>query len=407
MKLTDLFTPSYQNNIPRLFVYTMLANSMLFLPVWVIFLQVERGLTLAEVTLTDVAYWLTMVLVGLLAGALADIRGRKFTLMTAIGMSALSLSFFALAPTFPLLMIANSMWAASSMLGFGAEVALLYETLKITGQAADYTRLRGRFTAFAFGSVALSSVLGGLIGEVNLQLPFFISSGLWGFAFVILAGIKEPPPELDDMSGERLSYAKTILQTLDQLRQQINLRYVLLYSTFLPLSISMVIVLFLQPYALSIGLPIAVFGVLSSGLQGIRMLGSASASRLEERLGEWRLFTVAPLLAASGLVILGLLQHWSGILLFALSCYAMAGARPTVEKVILRYSPGQVRASIFSVDMMISRIFLIIIEPLAGLFGDRFGLPLLFVLLGLFTLLILYFLLLGWKRVWEPDYLGL
>jgi len=78
-----------------------------------------------------------------------------------------------------------------------------------------------------------------------------------------------------------------------------------------------------------------------------------------------------------------------------------------VEKVILRYSPGQVRASIFSVDMMISRIFLIIIEPLAGLFGDRFGLPLLFVLLGLFTLLILYFLLLGWKRVWEPDYLGL
>lgn len=404
MKPDSPFTPSYINNITRLFVYTVLANSMLFLPVWVIFLQVERGLTLAQVTVTDVAYWLTMVLVGLLAGALADIRGRKFTLTLSITMSAISLLLFALAPTFLLLMIANSMWAASSMLGMGAEVALLYESLKMTGQAANYTRLRGQFTAFAFGSVALSSILGGLIGETNLQLPFFISSSLWLLASLVLLGIKEPPPEADGNSGEKSSYTKTILKTLSLLRSQINLRFALLYSAFLPLSVSMVIVLFLQPYALSIGLPIAILGMLSSGLQGVRMLGSASAARLEEILGEWRLFRLAPLLAAAGLVILGLLHHWSGILLFALSCYAMAAARPTLEKVILRYSPGEVRASIFSVDMMISRIFLIIIEPLAGLFGDRFGLSPLFVLLGVFTLAVLYLLLLGWRKVWQPNY---
>ena len=62
MMLSKLFSHSYAGNVPKYFIYGALYNFMLFFPVWVIFLQETRGLTLPQVTFVDVAFWLTTAL---------------------------------------------------------------------------------------------------------------------------------------------------------------------------------------------------------------------------------------------------------------------------------------------------------------------------------------------------------
>ena len=49
---------------------------MLFFPIWVIFLQEARGFSLTQVTLIDLAFWLTVAF-GEIPTAVADTWGRK------------------------------------------------------------------------------------------------------------------------------------------------------------------------------------------------------------------------------------------------------------------------------------------------------------------------------------------
>jgi len=93
--------PSYENNILKFFIYQALYNFMLFMPVWVIFLQDKHGLSLTQVTLLDSAFWMTMVLTEVPTGAVADTLGRKHSQIIGMLLSTGSLLLFGFAPNYP------------------------------------------------------------------------------------------------------------------------------------------------------------------------------------------------------------------------------------------------------------------------------------------------------------------
>ena len=59
-QLAWLTKRSYAANIPKFFVFRFVWEFMLFFPIWVIFLQEARGFSLTQVTLIDLAFWLTV-----------------------------------------------------------------------------------------------------------------------------------------------------------------------------------------------------------------------------------------------------------------------------------------------------------------------------------------------------------
>ena len=133
-----LLTPSYESNIPKIFVYQVLNNFMLFLPVWVIYLQRKFNLSLTEVTFNDSAFWLTMALTEVPTGAVADTWGRKQSQLIGLGIVTVSVLGFALAPVYPLVLVANSLWAIGITFISGADLALFYDTLRALGREAEY-----------------------------------------------------------------------------------------------------------------------------------------------------------------------------------------------------------------------------------------------------------------------------
>jgi MFS family permease len=396
--IRQFFIPSYQGNIPKFFIYRILYNFMLFMPVWVIFMQDKFGLSLTEVTLNDSAFWITMALTEVPTGAVADTWGRKQSQVIGMVIATGSILMFALAPVYPLVLLANSCWALGITFMSGADLALFYDTLRELGREEEYPKYRGRLQASVLVSIAVSSVLGGLIGEFNLGATFIITAGLMVFATGFLLLLKEPPREKDAESGETLSYINTLKVTFGAIKRQPGLLYALLFSNILPLVGGTIQMTFMQPYAMSIGLPIAALGVIALGLRASQFVGALSTSRFIDRFGEWGWLRIAPVVVVAGVLSLGLFESVAGIVLFALTGFANSVTRPLMERIILRQTPGSVRATILSVDSLFYWLLLALVGPMIGMVADRFDLQVAFTSVGIFFGLLLVGVLSLWER---------
>ncbi len=394
-------TPSYESNIPIFFAYRVLYNFMLFLPIWVIYLQRKFDLTMTEVTFNDSAFWITMALTEVPTGAVADTWGRKQSQVIGMVIATGSIVAFVLAPVYPMVLIANSLWAIGITFISGADLAMLYDTLRELGREAEYPKYRGRLQAMVLVSIALSSVLGGIVGEFSLAATFFITAGVMLIATLMVILLKEPSREPDIDSGENLNYWGTLRVTFTAIQQHPGLRYALLYSSLIPLAGSAIHVTFMQPHAINIGLPIAALGVIALGIRASQFIGSLNAKRVLDRTGEWGWLRLAPVIIFSGVIALGGFNSIWGIALFAFTGFAGAVTTPLMENIILRQTPGSVRATILSVDSLIFRLLWAILGPLVGLISDAYSLATGFLAMGIGLGFVILWVLSRWKRVWE------
>ncbi len=83
---------------------------------------------------------------------------------------------------------------------------------------------------------------------------------------------------------------------------------------------------------------------------------------------------------------------------YDLAGFSVGVTRPILDKVMLRQTPGAVHATIMSVDLMVYRILITVVEPLMGILGEKQGLPFTFVLMGLGSMLGLWGVVFFWRR---------
>lgn len=406
MMLSKLFSHSYEGNVPKFIIFSALSEFLLVVPIWVIFLQEERGLTLTEVTFVDVAFWLTTALAELPTGIVADTVGRKQSLAIGVVLTTFSILLFGFARSFPLLMVANSLWAVAMTFESGAGVALLYDSLKEFGQEEQYASVRARHEMAMMVAIAASTLLGGVLGAWNMTATFVITAGLVFISLFFVLGLKEPPYDPDPDTGERVKFRQAIQITGSAIKKYPNLQMALLYRNILPLGAVLVTITFFQPHAREIGVPIAMIGVLLFFLRLIRIFGASLVDKADQKVGLWRLLWLAPAVALFGFLGIGLIPSWVGLSLFALVGFTTAILNPLTETVVMRYAPGAVRATVLSVDTLIFRLFQTFIEPGFGVLAERKGLPLSFIVMGVGTVVLIYAVMLRWRRVWEKPELA-
>jgi len=395
--------PSYESNIPKFFIYRALYNFMLFLPVWVVFLQNAHGLSLTQVTLLDSAFWLTMVLTEVPTGAVADTLGRKHSQIIGMVLATGSILLFGLAPNYPLLILANSLWAFAITFISGADLAFFYDTLRELGREAEYPKYRGWLSAIVLASIAVSGFLGGLLGEFSLVATFLVTAALMVIGLIFLLWLKEPPLELDPETGQNMSYKQTLKVAFNAIRQNPGLRYALAYSSLYLLMPSAIRVTFIQPHAVAIGLPIAALGVIALVMRLFQVGGASYAGQIVKYLGEWKLIVITPIFIFLGVLAIGWIESWVGIAVFASIGFFTAAASPTVENAINRQTPGAVRATILSVDSLLFRLMTALLEPGVGLMADSYGLTAGFIGMAILHGLGMLIVLALWKGTYRQE----
>src|SRR5262249_58250019 len=107
-KERDMMKRTVTSNIPRYFLYTALKGFGfgLFLAVWVIYLQEQRGLSLSQAALIDVTLFVAAAIAEVPTGIVADRFGSKTSMTAGAALMSLGILGWIVAPTLPLIMLA-------------------------------------------------------------------------------------------------------------------------------------------------------------------------------------------------------------------------------------------------------------------------------------------------------------
>src|SRR5262245_34563671 len=372
------------SNIPRYFVYTALKGFGfgLFLAVWVIYLQQQRGLSLSQAALIDVTFFVAAALAELPTGIVADRFGRKTSMTAGAALMSLGVLGWTFAPTLPLIMLAYVAMGVGITFLSGAEDAFFYESLQVSGRGDDYTRLLGRVSAIFPGALALGSVVSGLLAAIDVVLPFLIAGLVLLLTLVIVLTFTEPQAEKKSDGQAQPSFGQVLRQSLALLRTRPTLRYPILYLAVVPLASFMIESVFVQPQALALGVPIAGIGVLVMAVQLTNMLGSAWSERVRARFGEGRLLYTTPMVVCSSLIVLAALQVLPALLLIAVMGFLTAVVRPILLSRIQDELSDDIRATMLSMQSLTFTIVAAISQPTLGAVADHWGLPAAYVALA-------------------------
>jgi MFS family permease len=390
-------TNQFASNIPRYFVYTALKGFGfgLFAAIWVIYLQQQRGLSLTQAALIDVTFFVAAALGEVPTGIVADTLGRKTSLAAGASLLCVSTFAWAFAPTMPLIMVAYVAMGVGFTFLSGAEDAFFYESLQITGRADEYTRLVGRVSATMVGAMALGSVASGLLATIDLILPFLID----GLSLLTMLGIvltfKEPQTE-EKLGGQaRKPFWEVLKQSLALMRARPTLRYPMMYLALVPLAALILETLFVQPQAVSLGVPLAGIGVVVMVVQLTNIAGSTWSDQIKNLFGEKRVLYSAPLFIASSLILLAAFQVFPALLFIAVIGFVTAVLRPLVMNRIQHEVSDHIRATILSMQSLMFTLVAAISQPTLGLIADQSGLPAAYV--GLAGSLSVLMVFLFWK----------
>jgi MFS family permease len=354
-------------NLRKIYLYQGCTNLMLFMPVWIIFMQTGQGLTLTQVTVMLGASWFVSALAEVPSGALADTIGRRATLLLGTALVAGGTALVAVLDGYWLILAAYLVWSVGLALQSGADMALLYDSLRLAGREAEYEQAAGRSFAIIQLAQGVSSVAGGLLAVVALSLPLLATSVLTAVGLVFLALLREPPPE----HTGRPSYRGTLATAARVVRQHRGLRPLMLFSAALGVVPWLLVFVLFQPYLNGESVPIAWFGALFLVLRLAGVAGSRLGPRVIARSARPAWLTAVPLLFAGLFALMAVLPLWGAVFALMLVVGFLQGClRPVLSDLLNQRIAAGVRATVLSLQSLLLTLAIAVLQPAAGLVAD-------------------------------------
>ena len=363
-------------NILSLYLIKIAKWFNLVMPVIVLFYQ-ENGLSMQDIFLLKSIYSIAIVIMEIPSGYLADVWGRKKTLLLGAILGAIGFAMYSLSVGFFAFAIAEIVLGLGHSFISGADSAMLYDTLKANKQEKEYIKHEGWITSSGNFAEAIAGVLGGLIATISLRWPFFFQFGVAAIAIPAALFLKEPEAHVKKLTiGIR-----TIIHTVKSSFTNPLLRAALLTSSFTGTA-SLTFAWFVQPYFQEAQLPVGLFGLMWTLLNLSVGVSSFFSYKVERWLGQrFSLFviviclSIGYFLAAIEISLVGI-----GFLFFF---YLIRGiAHPILKDYINRYTEPEVRATILSIRNFIIRINFAIIGPILGYITDHISLNVAFAVTG-------------------------
>lgn len=366
------------HDTPRRVVTAYLVSGVLFTLatslIWAtntVFLMQVGNLTIFQVMLVNAIFSVSQALCEIPTGVVADTIGRKVSYLTGIATLLVSTVMYVITP--PLGWGFTGFAAASALLGLGftfqtgAVDAWLVDALDHVG----YTQTKER--VFSWGQMTSSagmlvgSLLGGLLGQVNLSWPFIVRSGLLVAAFVVVAvlmrdlGFTPRPLALSTFAEE----SRTIFSAGVQYGWRSKVIRPLLFTSLVGGVFFMYGFYSWQPYVLGLLGANAVWllGAVQAALSLAFIAGSAlvgPAMRAVKDHDPARLLTatvVAQTVLIIGIAVVGMVAGWHGVApaATAIGLWLVWGvlsglSGPVRQAFINAHIPSARRATVLSLD---------------------------------------------------------
>ena len=380
MARTSSALRGYRRNVPLFYLVSFLRDFQVWIPVWVVFLTIDQGFSLAQVTTADGLFFVGLTVLEIPTGAVADRCGRSRSVALGALCFALALAFFALTTSFPVLLLSFLTWALAMALMSGADLALLYDSLKELGEEASYERHAGAGGATAWAGAAVATLIGGpLAAAYGIELTIWIGVATAGLAALAALAMREPPRAV---SSHAPGLIPLIRRAIGLAWHDRVVRWVLLFSGALSAGLGSAHYL-VQPYLLANGVEV---GGLFSLLQAPQLLGGALGSlvayRFVRRFGETAVLLGVGAAGAGAYAGVAAISSLGAFAFIPVVALLEAAVIPVATGAVNRRVPSSERATVLSMQSFTASLVVAPLAPFVGVISDGGGPRWGFFLLG-------------------------
>lgn len=391
-------------NIKIDYIYCFLKNFDISSSIWVLYM-VYKGMSLWQIGIVEGIFHLTSFLFELPTGVMADLLGRKKMIIAGRICSALSSI---------LCLFGNSMWyfafafaiqAIGYNLNSGSEEALIYDSMKFSGQESKYMKVNSRLNVILEIASGMATVIGGILAEYSYPLSYTISVFIAMIAIVPAILFVEPDSRIEELCGEGcLNHERSVISfmksknitsdiknhfniCIEIIQSDTKLRKILLYY---PMVFTFYTVVFFygQEYFSLLGMNKIEISIIMLLAGIMSCIGAFSSEKFLARFGNHGKY-LASAFMGTGIIVMSRNNLMVSIIAFAIISYANAVLYPIQSQSINELIPSRHRATIISVDSMIFSLMMIVLFPICGLVADYTNIHSVYLALGVLQLLIM------------------
>jgi MFS family permease len=359
----------------------------------------DAGLTIFEVFIANAAFTAAMALFEVPTGVVADTRGRRISFLLSEATIAIgTLAYVGVAAIdggLLLFCLAGVILGLGYTFYSGAVEAWVVDALKATGYQRELDRVFARASIVSSVAMLVGTVGGGLLGQLDLSIPYIVRSGLvlmaFGVGFRIMHDIGFTPRtmQLRGIVGEMRKVARVGI-TYGWRKPSVRL---LVMHSFIMYGFFMWAWYAWQPYFLELYGRDAIWlsGLIAALFALAGIVGNVLVGRLVKP-GRRRttILLAASVVFSATMVLTGAIQSfWVAVSAFLLGAVAEGLTQPVRQTYLHNSIPTSERATLVSFDALVGSLGSVGGQTGLGYLSQERSIPAGFVVGGLATILAL------------------
>jgi MFS family permease len=338
--------------------------------VFYVYYQDRAGMPVSTILFVQSYFLAVRSLLELPLGALADRYSRRACLVLyAAGHVSGSVLLIAV-PTFAGVVVAETLFAVGSASKSGADSAFLFDALKAAGRLDLYALAESRSQAVVSLASGVVAIAGGLLAAIDLRLPYAATALAAAISGVFAWSVTE-------RGAARLRHRTSAR----------GLMHEAVRCTFRTPAVRWVIALaactvvgshayyyLQQPFLRAIGVPLALFGVVFAAVKAVTALVAGAAYRVDAAFGVRGATIVMAATPVVGLSAMSLATGPAAAALLLTRGVLDGLWQPLTNVYLNRLVDSHLRATMLSLQSLVSRLALSAALALLGAGTARFGL---------------------------------
>ena len=378
---TTVIQTKLKRNVKIDYISVFITNLNMQGSIWVLYLA-YCGLNLAEIGLLEGIYHITAIIWEIPSGAVADLLGRKRSMILSRICIAISCMLMLFSGSFGLFALSFIIQALGNGFNSGSEEALVYDSMKALGQEEQYMRVYGQLNVIIEVSQGIATVAGGILAEYSWFWCYGACLLIAALSLVPVMFLAEAPcgeqGKRQATAGELVaSHFRTSFRIL---RSDVCIVKIILYYSVV-FAAQTLLFFYSQQYYYELGynkiqisLILLVAGVISC-------LGAVVSEKLYHRFRR-KIVWIGTTVIAAAFLCYGFENVVVSVIAFSAAGFFNSVLYPVQSDSLNQLIPSEQRATLISVNSLFFSVAMIIMFPVAGALADHLGLTTVFGYIG-------------------------
>lgn len=374
------------NNVKHYYLYMLSTGFIFSLPIWVMFYR--RILDFPEMAFLTVLQSIVTTVLEIPTGALADLFGRRKTVLMGLLVTAVGIFGIAFSNTFIQFLIWQVATGIGAALISGADSALLYDSLKETGRENEYGKVAVKSGFLYRMGLVVGSFSGGYLYSIWISLPYIMKAISMLLGAVWMYFTVEP-----HIDSEKFSWANYVKQTKQGIKEITKSAYIRKLTTYYVLVGGITwacLYYFAQPFALDFGYTDKQMSIVFGFVYLAATLILYAVTSIPGLLNRERVYVGFPVLMAISFLPAYIVPKLFAPLLILGIQVAGSGRFAILDKYTNKEFEPKNRSTANSTINMIIEIFMVMAVQIGGYIQGAYNTKIIYSLLGVMTVIFVF-----------------